>query len=122
MDSISREFAERAVSVWGDAGRFWLARLPDLLSQCERHWAIRITSFLPDPYNPIPGLLAMSSPRRITQRRLDTLAAILGEDRARLAGWALFDAVLSACWSLEEGSGGWEHAIACADILDGLVV
>ncbi len=34
-------------------------------------------------------------------RRLDIFSDMLGEDRNRLAKWAVFHAALSLCWSLE---------------------
>lgn len=37
----------------------------------------------------------------IGNRRLDIFAEALGEDRARLAKWAVFHAALSLCWSLD---------------------
>ncbi len=37
----------------------------------------------------------------IGNRRLDILAEALGEDRSRLAKWAVFHAALSLCWSLD---------------------
>jgi streptomycin 6-kinase len=67
--------------------------------------------------NPMPGLLTMPGPARVLRRRLDILAAELGIDRARIHGWASAFAVLSAWWCLEDASGGWEHPIACADLL-----
>jgi streptomycin 6-kinase len=64
--------------------------------------------------NPSPQ---MSTNGRILARRLDQLAAELGFDRARLAGWSLAQAVLSAWWSYEDHGHGWEAAIACAQAL-----
>ncbi len=37
----------------------------------------------------------------IANRRLDVFAEMLGEDRNRLAQWAVFHAALSLCWSLD---------------------
>jgi streptomycin 6-kinase len=55
-----------------------------------------------------PGLL---------RRRLDILADELEYDRIRLRDWSLAYAVLSACWSAEDQSDGWQHAIATAEML-----
>lgn len=65
-------------------------------------------------YNPIPGLLNMPNPGRVTARRVDQLAEGLGMDRARIRGWGLAQAVLSACWSIE-GAEDWRYAITCAE-------
>jgi len=67
--------------------------------------------------NPMPQLLAEPRPGRILARRLDQLAEELGFDRARLLGWGVAQAVLSAWWSLEGHGHGWEPGIACAEIL-----
>jgi streptomycin 6-kinase len=67
--------------------------------------------------NPWPRLLDMPQPRRILARRVDQLAAELGFDRARIVGWGVAQAVLSAWWSLEDGYMGWEYAIGCAELL-----
>jgi streptomycin 6-kinase len=63
----------------------------------------------PDPKlpNKRPALL---------RRRLDLLAEMLDYDRDRLRDWGVVHAVLSACWSAEEG-GGWEGAVATARAL-----
>jgi len=70
--------------------------------------------------NPMPQLLAEPRPGRILARRLDQLAEELGFDRARLLGWGVAQAVLSAWWSLEDHGHGWEPGIACAEILAAL--
>ncbi|MBM2849574.1 MAG: aminoglycoside/hydroxyurea antibiotic resistance kinase [Anaerolineales bacterium] len=72
--------------------------------------------------NPIPQLLAAPQPGRILARRIDQLAEELGFDRARLRGWGLAQAVLSAWWSVEDHGHGWEGAIACAELLAALKV
>ncbi len=38
---------------------------------------------------------------QIANRRLDIFSEMLGEDRQRLARWAVFHAALSLCWSLD---------------------
>ena len=67
--------------------------------------------------NPLPQLLAMPNPGRVTARRVDQLAEALGIDRARIRGWGLAQAVLSAWWSIEDSGYGWESTIACAELL-----
>ncbi|HEY7984243.1 MAG TPA: aminoglycoside phosphotransferase family protein [Ktedonobacterales bacterium] len=67
--------------------------------------------------NPMPHLLAMPEPARLTRRRVDQLAAELSLDRARVRGWGLAQAVLSAWWSIEDAGAGWEFAIAVAELL-----
>jgi len=67
--------------------------------------------------NPLPQLLELPNPGRVMARRVDQLAAELGFDRARVRGWGLAQAVLSAWWSIEDHGHGWEGAIACAELL-----
>jgi len=47
------------------------------------------------------GILLQDDYVDIGNRRLDIFAEVLGEDRDRLAKWAVFHAALSLCWSLE---------------------
>ncbi len=70
--------------------------------------------------NPMPQLLKLPQPGRILARRIDLLAAELDIERARIRGWALAQAVLSAWWSIEDHGYGWEAAIACAELLAAL--
>jgi streptomycin 6-kinase len=67
--------------------------------------------------NPLPQLLEMPDPGRVTARRVDQLAEALGIDRARIRGWGLAQAVLSAWWCIEDSGYGWEPTIACAELL-----
>lgn len=57
---------------------------------------------------------------RVLSRRLDVLSEMLDYDRTRLRDWGIAHAVLSACWTAENGRRGWEPAIATAEILHGL--
>lgn len=67
--------------------------------------------------NPQARLRADGQPGRTLSRRLDQLADELAFDRARLRGWGVAQAVLSAWWSLEDHGSGWEWSIACAEWL-----
>ena len=73
-------------------------------------------------HNPIPGFLRLPSPEAVARRRVDILAGVLGEDRARLLAWAFFDAVLAACWSVEEDGQRLDYHLACARLFEQLVV
>ena len=65
----------------------------------------------------IPTSTATAKSRTLLERRLDIFAAELEYDRERLRDWAIAHAVLSACWSAENGGGGWQSAIAAAENL-----
>ena len=58
--------------------------------------------------NPWPGLLAEPHPGRLLAQRVDQFADELGFERARIVGWGLAQAVLSAWWRLEDHWYGWE--------------
>jgi streptomycin 6-kinase len=62
-------------------------------------------------------VLELPNPGRVMARRVDQLAEQLGFDRARVRGWGLAQAVLSAWWSIEDHGYGGEEAIACAELL-----
>ncbi|HET6313771.1 MAG TPA: aminoglycoside phosphotransferase family protein [Chloroflexia bacterium] len=70
--------------------------------------------------NQLPQPLAGEYASRFLARRLDQLAEELGLERARLHGWSLAQAVLSAWWSFEDHGYGWEPAMALAELLSGL--
>lgn len=59
-------------------------------------------------------------PAHILARRLDIFAEELGLDRARLRGWGLIKALLSAWWTLEDHGQVEEEALAYAQALAAL--
>lgn len=67
--------------------------------------------------NPLPALLQRPQPARILARRVDQLAEELGLDRARVRGWGLAQAVLSAWWSVEDHGRIGSSTIICAELL-----
>jgi len=72
-------------------------------------------------HNPIPAVLSQDQPVEFVRRRLLILEDVLGFDRRRLLGWAYVDAVLSACWSLEEGAAGWKIMLAWVEVYERLL-
>ncbi len=71
-----------------------------------------------------PDRHAHRNPARLLERRLHRLAEELALDPARVRGWAVSQAVLSAWWCIEDGDteGGWEGAIADAERLAAIKV
>jgi streptomycin 6-kinase len=67
--------------------------------------------------NPLPQLLGLPAPARTTERRIAQLSEELGLDRARVRGWALSQAVLSAWWSIEDDGELGEFGYAAAEII-----
>ena len=57
------------------------------------------------------------NPGRLLERRAHQLADALDLDRARVRGWAVAQAVLSAVWGVEDNDDGWDFAFATADLL-----
>jgi len=64
-----------------------------------------------------PGRHTHQHPGRLLERRAHRLAEELDLDLARVRGWAVAQAVLSAVWGVEDGDGGWESAMANAGLL-----
>ena len=76
--------------------------------------AYDIGAFLRNPY---PQLLQIERADRLLARRVDQFAEELGLDHTRILAWGISQAVLSACWSVEDHGHGWEYSIACANWL-----
>lgn len=70
--------------------------------------------------NRLPEPLPNAEAGRLTARRMEQFAAELGFERARVRGWALAQAVLSAWWSVEDHGHGWEPMIALAELIAAL--
>lgn len=66
--------------------------------------------------NPMPQVASWPDLPRIQARRVDQLVDLLGFDRQRIIGWGIAQAVLSACWSVEDG-GDWLPAMGAAEAL-----
>ncbi len=67
--------------------------------------------------NPLPELLNALHPTRILARRIDQLAEELSIARARIHGWALAQAILSAWWNIEDTGNFNDADLACARLL-----
>ncbi len=67
--------------------------------------------------NFLPELLEAPQPRRILARRIDQMAEELGFERARVRGWGLYQAVLSAWWGMEDTGEVWNDTLTCAELL-----
>ncbi|HRE31362.1 MAG TPA: aminoglycoside phosphotransferase family protein, partial [Candidatus Berkiella sp.] len=68
--------------------------------------------------NPIPQLLQQSDVKAIMRQRIAGLASILKLDPDRVIQWAFVQAVLAACWSIEENDKvGADYFVRCAKFL-----
>ncbi len=68
--------------------------------------AYEVGAFL---YN--PDLTGRPNLDHLLQRRIDLLAEQLGFDRARIRAWGIAQAVLSACWTIEDNGDDWAYVI-----------
>jgi streptomycin 6-kinase len=67
--------------------------------------------------NPWPHLLQRPNPKRILARRIDQFSEELGFDRARVRGWGIANAVLSACWGIDQENFDHRYDLRCAELL-----
>jgi streptomycin 6-kinase len=67
--------------------------------------------------NPLPQLLRLPNPVRVTERRIAQLSEELGFERERVRGWALAQAMLSAWWSIEDSGELGEFGFAAAEVI-----
>jgi streptomycin 6-kinase len=75
--------------------------------------AFETASFLSNPQ----GIARRPGAAALIARRIDQLTAELALDRARIRGWGLAQAVLSAWWTWEDHGEVGEHALACARLI-----
>jgi len=67
-------------------------------------------------YNPL-DFSGRSDMQKILRRRVDQLSEALEIERERVAGYGLVQAVLSACWSIEDNQTDWEGVIRVGEVL-----
>ena len=67
--------------------------------------------------NPLPQLFRWPQPVRASERRIARLSEELGIERARVRGWGVAQAVLSAWWTFEDAGEYDEPGLAVAEIL-----
>lgn len=75
--------------------------------------AYEVGALLRNPFD----LLEKPNPGRILARRVEQLAEELELDRARVVGWGMAQAVLSAWWSFGDHGHGWEWTMTVAEHL-----
>jgi streptomycin 6-kinase len=64
---------------------------------------------------------AIFTDAHIQRRRVEIFAGELGLDERRILAWGVAQAALSAWWSFEDSGDGWEAALACAEVLAGML-
>jgi streptomycin 6-kinase len=69
-----------------------------------------------------PDRHTIVDPTRLLERRAYQLAEELEIERARVRGWAVAQAVLSAWWCVEDDSDCWEGTLAIAELLAAIKV
>lgn len=76
--------------------------------------AYEVGAFL---YNPWSAFGSRPDVDHLLARRVALFAEHLGFDRARIRGWGIAQAVLSACWTMEDNGQGWDYTIAIGERL-----
>ena len=71
--------------------------------------------------NPHDRINATADLAALMGRRIAIFAEELGIDRARIIGWGVAWATMSACWHDEDNTGGEAYAIRCARALETLL-
>jgi len=98
----------------------------NILSAGQQRWvAIDPKGLIGEPayetgailHNFLPDLLQQPQPGRILARRVDQFSEELGFERARVRGWGIYEAVLSAWWTIEDSDQVWDEALVCAELL-----
>ncbi|HKD76282.1 MAG TPA: aminoglycoside phosphotransferase family protein, partial [Ktedonobacterales bacterium] len=67
--------------------------------------------------NFFPDLWQTTNPGAVLARRVAVLAEELGFERERIRGWGIYQAVLSALWSVEDEGLPGTDALRCAELL-----
>ena len=84
----------------------------NILLHEQIHWiAIDPKGVIGDPVyevgssirNPIPELLENNDAKNIIKNRINLFADLLNFDHKRIINWSYVQAVLSACWAIEDG-------------------
>ena len=117
FDELIGSMAQR-VLLHGDLHHY------NILAAERRPWlALDPKGLIGEPAYEIGAFLRNPRPQpvHVLARRVDQFVQELGFDRARIVGWGVAQAVLSAWWSIEDHGHGWEPAIVCAERLAGLM-
>ena len=67
--------------------------------------------------NRLPNLLDAPQALRVLTRRIDQLSEELNLERSRVRDWAMAQAVLSMCWTIEDGDSFSQDELTCAELL-----
>lgn len=126
--TVSDEFRQRIVSVWGEEGKAWLDRLPTLITTCAERWGLSVQSPLPNlSYNFVvfattadgtEAVLKIGVPNPELTTEIDALRAYKS---GPVVGLLEADRQLGACWSVQDNEDSWRYLLSCAELLDGMV-
>jgi streptomycin 6-kinase len=93
-------------------GQDWLAIDPKgVIGEAE----YEVTSFSKN------YLFDKKNPKGVLRKRLDLFEKELDLDRSRMIGWGFCQAVLSACWCLEERAACFEENLHLAELYDAMM-
>ena len=57
---------------------------------------------------------------KVITRRVDQFSSEFGFERERIRGWGIYQAVLAAWWSYEDGELDWKKWIVIAEVIAGV--
>ncbi|MGG4490736.1 aminoglycoside phosphotransferase family protein [Metabacillus idriensis] len=66
-------------------------------------------------------LFDKKNPRDVLEKRIEQFTKELGLDRSRMIGWGFCQAVLSACWCLEDGASCFEENLQLAGLYESMM-
>lgn len=69
--------------------------------------------------NPLPALIEHPYVSQIISSRLALFSDLLGVDSQRLKEWSYVQAILAACWAIEEGSSP-DLWVRIAEVIEGV--
>lgn len=68
--------------------------------------------------NPIPALLEQRNPHEIMLKRAHHFSAIFGINEQRILEWSFVQAILAACWAIQDQSDSLNYWLKIAEILN----
>ncbi len=71
-------------------------------------------------HNGLPERSDAAATRRLLERRVSQLAEGPGIERERVLAWGVTHAILSAVWSIADGTP-WQRAVVCGEVLAGMM-
>ncbi len=125
----SRKLAERLVATQQSPVLLHGDLHHDNILRCRDNWisidpkgvvgepAYEVGAFI---RNPIPEIFELNNDNflKLTLERIEQFSNLLHIDKQRLLDWSFVQAILSACWAIEDNSSIWMSMLGVAQSLD----